>query len=298
MRIFVSGAGGNLGSKSIAYLSSQPWCDEIVGVDITIPDAARSGISSKVHLATADLTDPADRRWRDLMKGCNSLLHFAVTNVSSDCTWEEAASSFAMTMNLLDAAVEAGVQRFVFASSNHVMGGYKDPPLSECLRPGELTPDLPPAPGTMTRKGGKTFRPVAYASAKFFGERAALVKAQAAKGTFTTVSIRVGWCQPGPNHPSTIHYSGLPGMDSSLAPPGPEDAVNLAWFRGMWLSNRDFHALIERAILADSSQWPQPGIVVNGMSANTGMAWDLDYGRRLIGYDPQADSAVEMLRGQ
>ena len=43
---------------------------------------------------------------------------------------------------------------------------------------------------------------------------------------------------------------------------------------------------MERALLADATRWPQPGIVVNGMSANTGMAWDLEAGRRLIGYAP------------
>lgn len=295
VRVFVSGASGNLGTKLIAYLSEQSWCDAVAGVDVRTQGAPQPAhATSKAIFATADLTDPTDRRWRDLLTGSDAVIHFAVKNVSSDCSWEEAAASFVMTVSLLNAAAEAGVRRFVFASSNHVMGGYKDPPLSLGLRPGGLTTVLVPAPGTTTRKAGMTFRPVAYAASKLFGERAAIAKAQTTNGILTSVSVRIGWCQPGRNHPSTIHFSGLPDADPSAAPAGPEDAINLAWFRGMWLSNRDFWMLMSRAILADSAGWPEPGVVVNGMSANTGMAWDLEYGRRLIGFDPQDDSAVEL----
>jgi hypothetical protein len=54
----------------------------------------------------------------------------------------------------------------------------------------------------------------------------------------------------------------------------------------MWLSNRDYCHLMERCLLADL---PGPFAVVNGMSANTGMRWDLDATRRLLGYEPQDD---------
>jgi len=57
----------------------------------------------------------------------------------------------------------------------------------------------------------------------------------------------------------------------------------------MWLSNRDFTAVMERALLAEAGTWPQPGIVVNGMSASRGMAWDIQTTRRLIGYEPLDD---------
>jgi hypothetical protein len=57
----------------------------------------------------------------------------------------------------------------------------------------------------------------------------------------------------------------------------------------MWLSNRDFAHLFERGLQADSSQWPQPAIIVNGVSNNTGMKWNLDATRRYLGYQPQDD---------
>ena len=57
----------------------------------------------------------------------------------------------------------------------------------------------------------------------------------------------------------------------------------------MWLSNRDFVHLFERAVNADAAAWPAPAIVVNGMSDNTGMAWSLDQTRRYLGYQPRDD---------
>ena len=60
----------------------------------------------------------------------------------------------------------------------------------------------------------------------------------------------------------------------------------------MWLSNRDFAHLFERAVNADPGGWPAPAIVVNGMSDNTGMAWSLDETRRYLGYQPLDDVNV------
>jgi uronate dehydrogenase len=54
----------------------------------------------------------------------------------------------------------------------------------------------------------------------------------------------------------------------------------------MWLSDRDFLHLMDRCLVADLSE---PFVIVNGVSANSGMKWDLEPGRRLIGYEPQDD---------
>lgn len=98
--------------------------------------------------------------------------------------------------------------------------------------------------------------------------------------------MRIGWCQPGENRPETINASALPGADDS---PGPNTERDLQWFRNMWLSNRDFVTVLERALLADALPWQQAGIVVNGMSANWNMPWDIKTTRSLIGYEPQDD---------
>ena len=102
------------------------------------------------------------------------------------------------------------------------------------------------------------------------------------------MATRIGWCQPGDNLPETINLAGTPGA-AAEPPRDASEARDLRWFRNMWLSNRDFLDLFERALLADPAGWPAPGIVVNGMSANRDMGWDIETTRRLIGYRPQDD---------
>jgi nucleoside-diphosphate-sugar epimerase len=186
----------------------------------------------------------------------------------------------------LAAISQAGLHRVVFASSNHVMGQYKDPPLAETVTPGALTTSLPPGPGTRWFNGREMVQGFAYAASKLMGERACLAEAHRSKGALTSVCVRIGWCQPGENRPETINTSGLPGEEVST---GAETERDLRWFRNMWLSNRDFTAVMERALLADAASWPQPGIIVNGMSANRAMPWDIESTHRLIGYKPQDD---------
>ncbi len=61
--------------------------------------------------------------------GVDAAVHFAAQNPYSNAPWNGACMSLGMTPALLAAASRAGVQRVVFASSNHVMGQYKDAPL-------------------------------------------------------------------------------------------------------------------------------------------------------------------------
>ena len=55
------------------------------------------------------------------------------------------------------------------------------------------------------------------------------------------------------------------------------------------MSNREFVDAVSSAIRADATAWPQPAIVVNAMSDNTGMPWDIVSTRELIGYAPADD---------
>jgi nucleoside-diphosphate-sugar epimerase len=102
----------------------------------------------------------------------------------------------------------------------------------------------------------------AYAASKLMDERACLAEAHRSNGGLTGVCVRIGWCQPGENRPEMINTPGLPGEETN---PGLDTERDLRWVRNMWLSNRDFTAVMERALLADAQAWPQPGIVVNGM---------------------------------
>ncbi len=277
LRILVTGAGGNLGRKLVAHLAAAPWCAAVVALDL---DPVAVG-HPKVHAVAVDLA----RRSSALdaaVASVDAVVHLAAQRPYPDATWLDGAVSFDMTLNAVEALARAGgAKRFVFASSNHVMGGYKEAEIA----PGTLSTALPPLPGTRTGEGDV---PRAYAAAKLMGER--LLAARCEVGGLTAASLRIGWCQPGDNRPGTMTASGIPG---DPGPDTPEATRTLRWFRGMWLSNRDFLAAVSAALTADASRWPAPALVVNAMSANAGMAWDIAPTRALLGYAPQDDAARE-----
>jgi len=194
-----------------------------------------------------------------------------------------------MTARLAEAAVRAGVRRFVFASSNHVMGGYKDTAIAQSE--GGLATDLPPRVGTQIRTAEGFTNSAPYATAKLMGER--LLSAKAESGAFTAVSLRIGWCQPGENSPLTLSAAGTPKTGAAAA--DPDMVRDLRWFRAMWLSNGDLARSVLAAVKADASGWPSRAIVVNAVSANLPTPWDLSAGRRLIGYEP-ADNVWREIR--
>ena len=280
-RVLVTGAGGNLGRKLVAHLADSPWCAGVVAVDLARPAGPAH---PKVRPVAADLARRS-AALDDAMAEVDAVVHLAARNPYPDAAWDEGALSFDMTLQAVEALARAGgPRRFVFASSNHVMGGYKE----EGLAPGTLTTALPPRPGTRTGPGDV---PRAYAAAKLMGER--LLAARAERGGLTAVSLRIGWCQPGENRPETLSSAGVPGEAVAET---PEAARELAWFRAMWLSNGDFLRAVSAALTASDAAWPAPAIVVNAMSDNGGMPWDIGETRRLIGYAPQ-DDATALLAG-
>ena len=202
----------------------------------------------------ADLRGPA---LLDALAGMDAVIHLAAQNPYPDASWEDASASFDMTAKLVDACAEASLSRLVFASSNHVMGGYKDTPVA--LSDGGLSTDLPPLVGTLVKTSEGLINSTAYAAAKLMGERVVAVKAET--GAFSAVLLRIGWCQPGENTPQTISAAGTP--KSSLFETDPGRDHDLRWFKAMWLSNGDLVRAVFAALRADASAWPSPAVVVN-----------------------------------
>ena len=94
-----------------------------------------------------------------------------------------------------------------------------------------------------------------------------------------------GWCQPGSNLPATLSSTGSHFHTQSTNAASETDR----WSKEMWLSNRDFCQLFQRAIEADASTWPDGSITVHGMSDNAGMRWNIGATHHYLGYQPQDD---------
>lgn len=279
MRVVITGGAGNLGSKLRAHLETVDWVKEIVAIDVRPFE-----VGPKSRAVIADLADPYDERWRKEAQAADGIVHYASANPAPTSSWAESAASFDMTANLLEQA-GGGTKpcRFVFASSNHAMGGYKDAPLPA---DGKLRMSTPQMSGTRYHDSEGYKWGSAYGATKLLGERVCAARAAATNGRITAVSTRIGWCQGGANLATTLTGGGA--GDS-----GEKDeavlARNFRWFRNMWLSNGDHGRLMEAALRADARKWPAPAITVSGMSNNAGMAWEIDEARQWIGYDPQDD---------
>jgi uronate dehydrogenase len=247
--VLITGAAGNLGGKLRGHLEGR--------YPLRLLDLDPRGDPA---VTAADLSRP-EERWVKLFDGADVVVHLAADPTAQQ-TWPNlVAPNLDGLINVFLAAARAGVTRVVYASSNHVMGGYKDRP-----EPHRLTTDLPPLPGARYVVHGEARDSSAYGSAKLFGER--LGKCFSEAQGLSVIAVRIGWVLPGDNHPQDIP---------------PERG---AWFRLMWLSNRDYCQLMEKCVTADPSL---RFAVVNGMSANTGMRWDIDQTRRTVGYEPQDD---------
>ena len=85
------------------------------------------------------------------------------------------------------------------------------------------------------------------------------------------ICFRIGYCQSGDNQPG-------PHMGWS------------SWGQLMWLSDRDFCHAMERGVVAEGVGFA----VLNLMSDNPGMRWDIEPTRRLIGYAPQDGTAPQL----
>ncbi len=247
--IVITGAAGNLGSKLRRHLEG--------GYTLRLLDIDPRGDDAIIR---ADLSawDPA---WASQFEGADAVVHLAADPKAHQVWPKLIGSNVDALIYVFEAAARAGVPRLVFASSNHVMGGYQD-----TAEPPRITPDTPPRPGTRYVVEGEQRDSTPYGAAKLFGER--LGKCYADTHGLSVIALRIGWVRPGDNRPTEI--------PSERGP----------WFRMMWLSNRDFGQLMERAIEAPHSI---RFAVVNGMSANTGMRWDIEPTRRLVGYQPQDD---------
>jgi nucleoside-diphosphate-sugar epimerase len=279
-RVLVTGTNGNLGRKLVRALLAANRYDAVLAVDLSPPPTDMETHPALIPIV-ADLARRDDERWIDAVRSADAIVHFAAQNPHLVATWEDAAASFDMTANLLAEASHIG--RFVFASSNHVMGGYKETAIAASN--GALTTRLPPLVGTRFTLNGVDRASTAYATAKLMGER--LLAATASRTGYSSVALRIGWCQPGDNRPEAISASGTP-----IGGAGAQDAaaaVALRWFRSMWLSNTDFCGFFQAALMADAAAWPAPAIVLNAMSANRGMPWEIDPARQLLGFMPGDD---------
>jgi NAD+ dependent glucose-6-phosphate dehydrogenase len=171
--VLITGANGNIGRKLRAA-----WTDVY---DLVLID--RFAEDDDPDVIVADLAK-MDDDWITHFHGVDTVVHLAA-NPDEDAEWHELIGpNLDMLANVFHAAALAGVERVVFASSNHVMGGYRhrdDRPIAVDREP------LPDGP---------------YGATKLVGER--LGRSLARVFDLTFIALRLGWVQEGSNRPDTL----------------------------------------------------------------------------------------------
>jgi NAD+ dependent glucose-6-phosphate dehydrogenase len=237
--VLITGACGNIGRKLRAA-----WADVY---DLVLIDKAVDEDDTDVIVANLAILD---EDWITHFHGVDTVVHLAA-NGDESAPWEELiAPNLDALANVFHAAALAGVERVIFASSNHVMGDYRH------LGDGPITVDMTPMPDGP------------YGVTKLVGERLGRSLARAFDLTF--IAIRIGWVQEGKNRPETM----------------PND-----WDRQMWLSNADLISLFDCAV--ESEIEDRVFVLVNGMSRNHGMRWDLSDAAELLGFLPKDNAFAE-----
>ncbi len=179
-QVLITGASGNLGSKLRRHLEGR--------YALRLLDIDPRGDGT---IFQADLSR-WDRSWVDQFAGADVVVHLAADPAAHQ-TWPKVIGpNIDGMIHVFGAAVEGKVKRLVFASSNHVMGGYQEEP-----EPARLTPETTPRPGTRYVVDGQQRDSTPYAAGKLFGER--LGKCHADSYGLSVIAVRIGWVRPGEN---------------------------------------------------------------------------------------------------
>jgi NAD+ dependent glucose-6-phosphate dehydrogenase len=162
------------------------------------------------------------------------------------------------TQVLLEACIEAGVGRFVYASSNHAVGHYET----------DRAPDLYRADDEFRLDGTELPRPGnLYGVSKATGE--VLSRYYHDEHGVETACVRIGNLNR--DHPPKNYERG----------------------QAMWLSYRDCAHLFDRCLRADYGFE-----VVYGISDNDRKYYSLERARAALGYEPRDNSAAYTMDGE
>ena len=238
----------------------------VTGADGLIGSVLRAGLSGHfdprwLTRTEADITDL--EALERAFGGTDAVVHLAATP-DVEATWEEVLPPNVIgAYNAYEAAARAGVRRFVFASSNHAVGGYMydDAVFLDPQQPMQIGSAMPLRPDSL------------YGASKAWGE--ALGRLYAEWHGMSVVCLRIGAVRRNDRPPDPAGRREPPAVAARVP--------------RMWLSHRDCVSLVEAALTADVGF-----AIVNGVSDNTGRWLSLDEGRRLIGWKPQDGAADEL----
>lgn len=253
--VAITGAAGDIGAQVVRAFAGH----DVTGVDIEPMSYDVDGLTS-VEL---DITSEPNRLY-DVFAGHDVVVHLAARPNAPNDAWEDALqTNIDGTKQVYDVALDADVDRVVFASTNHTVQMYNM--------------DDPEYPGRMTLDAARSVNPddptrpdSFYGISKVTGE--AIGSYYADRYGIEVVNFRIGWL---------LTRAEL--REKQKLPP-----ARAKYARAMWLSPRDCRNAFANAVTASL---PDRQVTINVTSRNTERYLSQTEALRAIGYEPQDDSA-------
>ncbi len=250
-RVLVTGANGLIGRVLIARLSDR--YEFVAHGRRTRPPVTKVADLSDLGAMTELFEETAPQ----------AVVHLAAAS-SVESPWPDVLSANIIgTYNVFEAARKAGVEQVVFASSNHVIGGYEL----------EAGPSLYRLDDSRQFDEHSDVKPDSlYGASKVFGE--AVGRFYSDRHGIRVVCLRIGSVVES-DDPDVAARSG----SSAWLRLKPDEL--LARYRSTWLSQRDCAELF-----ACSLESPLRWAVAYGTSDNRRKIWDLTSANSLLGFRP------------
>lgn len=241
-RVLLTGASGRVGQAILERLGD--------AYDWRLLD--REPLTGEVdhEYIVADVTD--DDTMAEAMVDIEYVIHLA-GDPRPEAPWESVlANNIDGTHTVLAAAADAGIEKFVYASSNHAVGNYETD---------ERVPDIYRSSDEFCLDGTELPRPDnLYGMSKAAGET--LCRYYHDESSMDAVCVRVGNLTE--NHPPADYERG----------------------QAMWLSHRDCAHLFEQCLEADYDYE-----IIYGISDNDRKYYSIERAREVFGYEPEDNSA-------
>jgi nucleoside-diphosphate-sugar epimerase len=227
----------------------------------------------ETETVVADVTDYG--AIRPAVGGQEAINHLALdTHMGSQHTdpeWLDALQrELEGTVNVFRAAVEAGVEKVVYATTHQLVEPYvTDHPSPEGA---DFVVDhtVPTRPDSL------------YGVVKAFGEQFARFCHEV--HDLRCYGLRIGWVMaPDEDHPYAVAQRGVEEGEWER----DSEAYEASVARQKWLSHRDAAHLVDCCLQDDTVEYD----LFYGVSDNEGRFYDIDHARDVLGYDPQDDFA-------